>query len=307
MGAAAAAAASAHGECRRARRALAHARAPPRRTLNALMRFGKSQQAVVAAVMYSWLLRAEGSPAHSVLDALTFSAFAQRVKDAALGGGRADGAPDAGGEPAAAPAKGDKDEDVLACLAHEAVANLAAALAGVGLRSLGDVRALAAEALPELAAGARAGKATAATRAAGVAPGARRAGGGAGRLPPAPRAAAPLRWPPARRPQAARAPRLARRHARRCVRGHGRAPRRAPRRGARDRGGAVPAPLAHPARRRGARRRAQGRRGREGRARRGDRVRVRRAGVRPRGAAAVAAAACAAWRLRPQELRRQAL
>ncbi|GBF90548.1 hypothetical protein Rsub_03119 [Raphidocelis subcapitata] len=144
------------------------------KTLNALMRFGKCSQPTIAAVLYSWLLRAPGSPAHSILDGLTFSGFMQRVKDAccphaaarlALGGGPEEDAAAAAAAAAAA------DDDVSACLAFEAVSNLAAALGGVGLRSCDDVRQICAEVLPELAAAARGAKATAATRAAGLAPG----------------------------------------------------------------------------------------------------------------------------------------
>jgi hypothetical protein len=235
------------------------------------MRFGKGLQPLTAAVMYSWLLRAPGSPvgawhgrwrarsgagdgvgvdsgreatkvpdspcsiglgmgssfsaasgsrrqhpvesagslaprlrllhphpwptplchacpqAHSILDGLTFSGFMQRVKDAACGAAPrsalalalealpddADGSGPTSSAPAPAPAAAadSVDDDTAACLGFEAVSNLVAMLGSVGLRSCDDVRQACAEALPELAAGARTGKATSATRAAGLTPG----------------------------------------------------------------------------------------------------------------------------------------
>lgn len=153
------------------------------------MRFGKGQQPTVAAVLYSGLLCAPGAPAHSILDALTFSGFMQRVKDACCGRtlsalaaeltldaeAAAGGGGGAGGSGKDKDKAGGDDDDVAACLGYEAVANLAAALDGVGLRSCADARALCCEALPEIAAGARQAKASAATRAAGLAAGDARA------------------------------------------------------------------------------------------------------------------------------------
>jgi hypothetical protein len=154
--------------------------------------------------------------AHSILDGLTFSGFMQRVKDAACGVSRSavalelqddgEAGPSSGAPAPAAPADA-PDDDTAACLGFEAVANLAAALGAVGLRSCDDVRQICAEALPELASGARTGKATAATRAAGLTPGEPGAGrgerrGGTSLLlrlhPQVSTAALPLERPPTR-------------------------------------------------------------------------------------------------------------
>ena len=118
------------------------------------------------------------------MDGLTFSGFLQRVKDACCGrdavgpkGSAAAAGADEDGEAPAPTGAGAKDggatagDDTAVCLAYEAVANLAAALGSVGLRSCDDVRQLCAEVLPELAACARAAKANAAGRAAGLASG----------------------------------------------------------------------------------------------------------------------------------------
>jgi hypothetical protein len=112
------------------------------------------------------------------MDGLNFSGFMQRIKDACCGAAASASKGGAAGADAASQEEGggasaarDTADETAVCLAFEAVANLAALLGSVGVRSCEDVRQLCAEVLPELAACSRVAKATAAGRAVGLSSG----------------------------------------------------------------------------------------------------------------------------------------